>query len=67
VILADEPTGNLDETTRDEIMALLIDLWTRRGTTLIVVTHDGSVAGRALRRTQLDAGSVTERRAREVV
>jgi putative ABC transport system ATP-binding protein len=67
VILADEPTGNLDEATRDEIMTLLIDLWTRRGTTLIVVTHDGSVSGRALRRTQLDAGSVTGLPAREVV
>ena len=58
VILADEPTGNLDETTRDEIMALLIDLWTQRGTTLIVVTHDGAVAARAHRRIQLHAGIV---------
>jgi putative ABC transport system ATP-binding protein len=67
VILADEPTGNLDETTRDEIMALLIDLWTQRGTTLIVVTHDGAVAARALRRMQLDAGSVQATPAAEVL
>ena len=67
VILADEPTGNLDETTRDEIMALLIDLWTRRGTTLIVVTHDGAVAARAPRRIQLQAGSIQATRTTEVV
>ena len=67
VILADEPTGNLDETTRNEIMALLIDLWTQRGTTLIVVTHDGAVAARALRRVQLQAGTVQATRTTEVV
>jgi putative ABC transport system ATP-binding protein len=47
VLLADEPTGNLDEGTRDEIMALLGDLWRERGLTLVVVTHDSSVARRA--------------------
>ena len=67
VILADEPTGNLDETTRDEIMALLIDLWTQRGTTLIVVTHDGAVAARAPRRIQLRAGTVRATRTSEEV
>jgi putative ABC transport system ATP-binding protein len=67
VILADEPTGNLDETTRDEIMALLIDLWTQRGTTLIVVTHDGAAAARAPRRSELLAGSIQATRTTEVV
>ena len=56
VILADEPTGNLDERTRDDIIGLLEQLWRERGQTLIVVTHDTWVAGRASRRIWLDAG-----------
>jgi putative ABC transport system ATP-binding protein len=48
VLLADEPTGNLDEGTRDEIMRLLEHMWSERGLTLVIVTHDSSVA----RRTQ---------------
>ena len=47
VLLGDEPTGNLDEGTRDEIMALLEQLWRDRGLTLVIVTHDSSVARRA--------------------
>ena len=42
VLLADEPTGNLDEETRDEIMDLLEGLWRDRGLTLVVVTHDSA-------------------------
>jgi putative ABC transport system ATP-binding protein len=49
VVLADEPTGNLDETTRDEIISLLERLWRERGLTLVMVTHDSSVARRAQR------------------
>jgi putative ABC transport system ATP-binding protein len=49
VVLADEPTGNLDEGTRDDIMELLGTLWRDRGLTLIVVTHDSAVARRAQR------------------
>ncbi len=49
VLLADEPTGNLDEDTRDEIIALLEKLWREHGLTLILVTHDSSVARRAQR------------------
>jgi putative ABC transport system ATP-binding protein len=49
VLLADEPTGNLDEDTRDEIISLLEELWRERGLTLILVTHDTSVARRAQR------------------
>ncbi|MGH3177061.1 MAG: ATP-binding cassette domain-containing protein, partial [Streptosporangiaceae bacterium] len=49
VLLADEPTGNLDEGTRDEIITLLEDLWRRRGLTMVLVTHDSAVAARAPR------------------
>ena len=49
VLLADEPTGNLDEGTRDEIIGLLESLWRERGLTLILVTHDSSVARRTQR------------------
>ncbi len=49
VLLADEPTGNLDEKTRDEIIALLETLWRERGLTLVLVTHDSTIARRAQR------------------
>ena len=49
VLLADEPTGNLDETTRDEIIGLLARLWQDQGLTLILVTHDSTVAAQAQR------------------
>ena len=62
VLLADEPTGNLDEQTRDEIMDLLEGLWRDRGLTLVIVTHDSAVARRAERRLHLKQGTVTERR-----
>ena len=60
VLLADEPTGNLDEETRDEIMDLLEGLWRDRGLTLIVVTHDSAIAKRAQRRLKIKLGKVTE-------
>lgn len=49
VLLADEPTGNLDESTRDEIIELLERLWRESGLTMVLVTHDSSVAARAQR------------------
>jgi putative ABC transport system ATP-binding protein len=49
VLLADEPTGNLDEDTRDEIIGLLETMWHERGLTMVLVTHDTSVARRAQR------------------
>ncbi|MDR5699487.1 ABC transporter ATP-binding protein [Agromyces aerolatus] len=61
VLLADEPTGNLDEGTRDEIVGLLEGLWRDRGLTVVIVTHDSAVAARAERRLQLKNGTVTER------
>jgi len=49
VLLADEPTGNLDEETRDEIIDLLDTMWRERGLTMVFVTHDSTVARRAQR------------------
>lgn len=60
VLLADEPTGNLDEETRDEIMDLLEGLWRERGLTVVIVTHDTSVAKRAQRRLHLKHCQVKE-------
>ena len=59
VLLADEPTGNLDEDTRDEIISLLEDSWRDRGLTLIIVTHDSTVANRAQRRGVMRNGRLT--------
>jgi putative ABC transport system ATP-binding protein len=66
VLLADEPTGNLDEDTRDEIMDLLEGLWRDRGLTLIIVTHDSAIARRAQRRLRIKQGKVTEADAKVV-
>jgi putative ABC transport system ATP-binding protein len=61
VLLADEPTGNLDEDTRDEIIALLEKLWQDNGLTMIMVTHDSSVARRAQRLGTMRNGQLTVR------
>jgi putative ABC transport system ATP-binding protein len=58
ILLADEPTGNLDQDTRDEILGLLSRLWHERWLTLVVVTHDSAVAARARRIVQLRDGTV---------
>jgi putative ABC transport system ATP-binding protein len=62
VLLADEPTGNLDEDTRDEIITLLEKLWRERGLTMILVTHETSVASRAKRIAVMSKGRLTIRR-----
>jgi putative ABC transport system ATP-binding protein len=49
VLLADEPTGNLDEETRDDIVSLLERLWQGLRLTLVLVTHDSAIARRAHR------------------
>jgi putative ABC transport system ATP-binding protein len=59
VLLADEPTGNLDEDTRDEIIGLLEKLWRERGLTLVLVTHDSPVARRAQRRVIMNRGRIS--------
>ncbi len=57
VILADEPTGNLDRSTGDEVVRLLEDL-NGRGVTLIVVTHDASIGARARRQLLMEDGAL---------
>jgi putative ABC transport system ATP-binding protein len=62
VLLADEPTGNLDEDTRDEIVALIEELWRERGLTLILVSHDSTVVRHAQRIGVMSHGKLTFRR-----
>ncbi|MFF3563410.1 ABC transporter ATP-binding protein [Streptomyces sp. NPDC002574] len=59
VLLADEPTGALDEGTRDEILALLEGLWKEYGLTFVLVTHDSHIARRATRVATIKRGQVT--------
>jgi putative ABC transport system ATP-binding protein len=59
VLLADEPTGNLDHNTRDEIITLLERLWRDLQLTLVMVTHDSSVARRAQRVGTMVKGRLT--------
>jgi putative ABC transport system ATP-binding protein len=59
VIMADEPTGNLDEETRDEIVALLERMWREHNLTVIVVTHDSAIAARVPRLAQIKNGRLT--------
>jgi putative ABC transport system ATP-binding protein len=57
IILADEPTGNLDSKTGDEILALFDELW-NKGNTLIVVTHEEDVARHAQRILRIRDGRI---------
>ena len=60
IIMADEPTGNLDTKAGDEIMTLLKDLNKERGTTLIIITHDPEVAEQTNRIVSLRDGLIVE-------
>jgi len=60
VLLADEPTGSLDFATGETIMALMFDLNTELGTTLVLVTHDQGIAKRCSRRITIEAGRIVE-------
>ena len=61
VLLADEPTGNLDEDTREDIIALLEKLWRERGLTMVLVTHETTVAQRAQRIAVMSKGRLAVR------
>jgi putative ABC transport system ATP-binding protein len=58
IILADEPTGNLDSKSGAEIMSILLGLNAREGTTLIFVTHDATIADRTQRIIRLRDGRI---------
>lgn len=60
IILADEPTGNLDTKSGEEIMSLLLSLNRERGTTLIIVTHDPDIAAQTQRIIHIRDGVVVE-------
>ncbi|MGW1746248.1 ABC transporter ATP-binding protein [Streptomyces sp. NPDC002092] len=59
VLLADEPTGNLDESMRDEIMEVLERMWKELGLTFIMVTHDSAIAKKAPRLATIRKGKLT--------
>jgi putative ABC transport system ATP-binding protein len=59
VLLADEPTGNLDNDTRDEIISLLEGLWREQHLTLVLVTHDNTIARQAQRVGRMSDGQLS--------
>lgn len=58
ILIADEPTGNLDQTTGQRIADLLFATAEERGTTLVLVTHDAALAGRCRRQIAMRSGSI---------
>jgi len=60
VVLADEPTGNLDQESADQVFSVMLDLAQRRGTAFVVVTHDEDLARRMQRRAYLTDGHLIE-------
>lgn len=62
VLLADEPTGNLDRSSGNEVIHLIEDLHTSRGLTLVVVTHDPEMGGRAERQIHMVDGQILQDR-----
>ena len=60
LLLADEPTGNLDRETGTQVLHILLRLHQQAGTTVLMVTHSQEVASRADRVLQLEAGQITE-------
>ena len=59
LLLADEPTGNLDHATRERVAALLFELRAEHGCTLILVTHDDELAARCDRHYRLESGRLS--------
>jgi len=59
LVLADEPTGNLDAATGQQIIDLMFDLNAKQGTTLLLVTHDEAIAARCGRTLRIQSGQLT--------
>ncbi|MFX1677664.1 ABC transporter ATP-binding protein [Roseateles chitinivorans] len=60
LLLADEPTGSLDYATGEQVMALMFELNRELGTTLVMVTHDQSIAARCERQLKISAGHLQD-------
>jgi putative ABC transport system ATP-binding protein/lipoprotein-releasing system ATP-binding protein len=60
IILADEPTGDLDEDTESEIMNLFEDINQKRGVTIILITHNLELAGRAQKMSRMSRGRLVD-------
>jgi putative ABC transport system ATP-binding protein len=60
LVVADEPTGDLDDASSEQIVALLQQINRQLGTTLLLVTHDAGIAAVAGRRLHLERGHLTE-------
>ena len=58
IILADEPTGNLDESTANEVMDMFLSLCAERGTALLLITHNPDFAKRTARSVKMSGGEV---------
>jgi putative ABC transport system ATP-binding protein len=58
IVLADEPTGNLDSTSGSDILSLFSDLW-KQGSTMLIITHDPALARRASRVVEIRDGRIT--------
>ncbi|QXB00257.1 ABC transporter ATP-binding protein [Aeromonas sp. FDAARGOS 1416] len=67
LLLADEPTGNLDSKTGEKVIELLFELNRKHGTTLVVVTHDHQLAERCQRQVVMTAGRLDREVAHDVV
>jgi putative ABC transport system ATP-binding protein len=63
VLLADEPTGNLDTATGEEVLSLLQRLAREHGQTIVLVTHDTAIAARAGRLVRMSDGRIASERA----
>lgn len=60
ILFADEPTGNLDQSTGETIIELLFKMNAEQGTTLVLVTHDNALAARCGRQLRLDSGQIVD-------
>jgi putative ABC transport system ATP-binding protein len=60
VVLADEPTGNLDSATGASILGLLRELWSETGLTVVLITHDAGIAAQAQRLIELADGRIAD-------